>query len=110
MALANNCDFHLVAFLFRGKTLIRMGENSNEGHPKCRRMYRDRKIGYSQHAEMNVLRFAKPNDTLIVIRFMKNGNLTMAKPCPHCEAKIRKMNLRKVYYTDWEGNFVRLKI
>lgn len=110
MALANDCDFHLMAFLFRGKTLIRMGENSNKGHPKCRRIYKDRKVGFSQHAEMNVLRFARPNDTLIVVRFKKNGEATMAKPCPHCEEHIRKHNIRKVYYTDWNGNFVKLKL
>lgn len=57
------------------------------------------------HAESNVLRFYRPGDELIVMRFTKKGNPTMAKPCPHCQAKIDKLNLKRVTYTNWEGEF-----
>ena len=58
------------------------------------------------HAEMNVLRFAKPGDVLEVIRFRKcNHELTMAKPCDLCMSEIKKSGIKKVRYTNWNGDW-----
>jgi deoxycytidylate deaminase len=56
------------------------------------------------HAEMNVLRWSRPGDTLIVYRFKKDGSPTMAKPCSDCRRMIITCGIKKVTYTDWEGN------
>jgi len=56
------------------------------------------------HAEMNVLRFSQPGDELIVYRFKKDGSVSMAKPCKDCRRMIIAKGIKKVTYTDWEGN------
>jgi deoxycytidylate deaminase len=63
------------------------------------------------HAEMDVLRFAKPGDVLEVMRFFKNSDkMTMAKPCCFCESEIRNAKIKSVRYTNWDGNWVTMKI
>lgn len=59
------------------------------------------------HAEMSALRFAQPGDVLYVMRWTKDGEATMSKPCPKCQKVIAEANLKKVFYTNWEGEFER---
>jgi len=61
------------------------------------------------HAEMDALRYAKDGDTLKVIRFLKNGTPTMAKPCKFCLKLIKKYNLESVQYTNWDGKWEEVK-
>ena len=65
-------------------------------------------VGHHMHAERNVLRFYKPGDKLIVMRFSKSGELTMAKPCKFCQEKIESLGVTQVTYSNWEGEFERL--
>jgi deoxycytidylate deaminase len=63
------------------------------------------------HAEMNVLRFARPGDEIDVMRFTKkNHQLTMAKPCHLCEEAMRKAGIKKVRYTNWDGEWVEMNL
>lgn len=62
------------------------------------------------HAEMNVLRYSKPGDDIHVMRFKKNGLFTMAKPCGYCMKYMRKFEIRRCYYTDWNGAWNMIKI
>lgn len=51
---------------------------------------------------------ARPSDVLYVVRFLADGTVTMAKPCELCQNMINSYGVKKVYYTDWEGNWNRL--
>jgi len=63
------------------------------------------------HAEMNVLRFSQPGDELEVLRFKKKNNqLTMAKPCKICEKEIRRSGIKKVRYTNWDGQWEEMSL
>jgi deoxycytidylate deaminase len=62
------------------------------------------------HAEMNVLRFAKPGDVIEVLRFKKSGGRAMAKPCRYCMQHIRHAGISKVRYTDEEGGWKTIRI
>ena len=53
---------------------------------------------------MDVIRFSKPGDTLMVIRYLADGTPSMAKPCVYCQKFIKESGISKVEYTDWEGN------
>ena len=59
------------------------------------------------HAEMALLKKCEEGavDTVNVIRFKKNGEVTMAKPCRFCEIFLRNHGVKKVYYTNWEGEW-----
>jgi tRNA(Arg) A34 adenosine deaminase TadA len=111
LAMNNGRTYHIAAILKRGKDVIRIGENTNKTSPKFTRQYKDGSWASHMHAEMNVLRFAKPGDTLEVMRFSPiNEELTMAKPCSICMKFIKKAKIKKVRYTDWNGNWKELEI
>lgn len=105
-AMSNGHDFHVAALLWRNKSLIHTGVNQTKTSPRYRRYFpRDGVYGACLHAEMDVLRYARPGDVIEVLRVGKNGNFTMAHPCPHCFAAIKKAGIRTVRYTDWNGQW-----
>src|SRR5690554_3819666 len=53
----------------------------------------------SAHAEARVLKKSGRGATLWVARITKDSTWTIARPCARCQAKIRNMNVQKVYYT-----------
>ena len=105
-ALNNNCNYHLAAFLRRKGRLVKVGINSMKTHPRYLRKYPDGTYGAHMHAEMDVLRFAQPGDELDVIRYRKcDSSWTMAMPCSHCMDHIHTAGIKKVRYTNWDGNW-----
>lgn len=109
-ALSNGMVYHLAAILKRGKIVIKIGENTFKTHPRFKRDYPDGTTGSHMHAEMNVLRFAKPGDTLEIIRFLKTGGRAMAKPCEHCMKYIREAGIKKIRYTNTSGDWEMMRI
>tara|TARA_A100001515_G_scaffold55321_2_gene43689 strand:- start:1859 stop:2215 length:357 start_codon:yes stop_codon:yes gene_type:complete len=109
-ALNNGRVYHLVAILKRGRKVVKIGENTCKTHPRFKRTYPDGTTGSHMHAEMNVLRFAKPGDTIEVMRFLKTGGMAMAKPCEHCMKHIRRAGIKKVRYTNEEGDWETMRI
>tara|TARA_Y100000310_G_C19940539_1_gene472357 strand:+ start:93 stop:449 length:357 start_codon:yes stop_codon:yes gene_type:complete len=106
LALRNGRDYHLAAILRRNGKVVRIGENTDKTHPRFLRQYPDGSWASHMHAEMNVLRFAKPGDEIEVIRFKKcDHEWTMAKPCLLCMAEIIKSGIKKVRYTNWRGEW-----
>lgn len=111
IAMNNGRTYHLTAILRRNGNVIKMGENTNKTHPAFKRQYPDGTWSSHMHAEMNVLRFAKPGDTIDVMRFSpKSEELTMAKPCKLCMKFMREAKIKKVRYTDWDGIWQEIKI
>lgn len=110
-ALSNGQTYHIAAILRRNKSIIRIGVNTHKTHPKFKRWYKDGMTGSGMHAEMDVLRFAQPGDELEVMRFRRcDHSLAMAKPCQYCMKHIREAGIKKVRYTDPEGNWKELVI
>lgn len=101
--------FHLAAILWRGKSPIRVGTNHAKTHPKFGRKYKDGTYKHHLHAEMDVLRFARPGDRLEVMRWRADGQLTMSKPCQWCMFHIQRCGISEVRYTDWDGNWQKLR-
>ena len=105
-AVNNGRTYHVAAILRRNGRVVKIGENTNKTHPRFRRQYDDGTWASHMHAEMNVLRFARPGDELEVLRFRKcNHELTMARPCDLCMKHIRKAGIKKVRYTNWDGEW-----
>lgn len=61
------------------------------------------------HAESRVLRKAGKRATLWVLRFTRDGKLSMAKPCESCETLIRMQQVREVNFSNWDGNMEQVK-
>ena len=110
-AINNGCAYHLAAFLRRRGKLVRVGTNSKKTHPKYVRHYPDGTRGAHMHAEMDVLRFARPGDELEVIRYRKcDHGWTMAKPCLYCMRHIVASGIKKVRFTNWDGEWEEICI
>ena len=110
-ALNNGRVYHIAAILRRKGRVVKIGENTSKTHPRFKRQYSDGTWGSHMHAEMNVLRFAKPGDTIEVFRIAKEtGKYTMAKPCHFCVAAMKKAGIKKVKYTDWNGEWKVMKL
>jgi len=110
LAMGNGRTYHIAAILKRGGRVIKVGENTNKTHPRFKRQYADGTWASHMHAEMNVLRFAQPGDEIEVMRFSKCGqHMTMARPCALCQAEILKSGIKKVKYTNWQGEWEELQ-
>ena len=111
LAINNGRTYHVAAILRRNGRVVRIGENTDKTHPRFKRQYKDGTWASHMHAEMNVLRFAKPGDHLEVMRFKKcSHSFTMAKPCKFCEAEIKRAGIANVRYTNWDGEWETLQV
>lgn len=107
LALNNGHAYHIAAILMRKKVVVRIGVNSDKTHPIATRSYPTGKPAHQLHAEMDALRFARPGDKLIVVRFLNSGELAIAKPCEHCQRLIKEKGISLVEYSDINGDMKR---
>jgi len=111
LALSNGRTYHIAAILKRNGRIVKIGENTDKTHPRFKRQYEDGTWASHMHAEMNVLRFAKPGDEIEVMRFAKCSHaLTMAKPCELCMKAMSDAGIKRVKYTNWIGEWETIKI
>lgn len=112
-ALSNGHDFHVAAALIRRGKLVSLRTNGGFHKSSTRYLYSFEleRIEHvcESHAETKVIQNAKPGDKLVVLRFLKDGSITMAKPCSSCQLKLNQVGLTNVVYTNWEGQFKRLQ-
>jgi cytidine deaminase len=104
-ALNNGQRYHVACILYRKNKPIYIGVNSNKTHPRFQRITPDGSLVSTLHAEMSVLRFSKPGDVLEVLRFLSSGEVTMARPCRHCQAFIQQAQISSLKYTNWHGEW-----
>jgi tRNA(Arg) A34 adenosine deaminase TadA len=112
LAALNNVSqqFKVVAILRRGKHTVKITTNTDKTHTSAYRQYPTGSAAACMHAELSALRFAKPGDTLEVMRFHVDGTIAIAKPCPICQAAIAKADLKEVWYSDRSGKMVKLNL
>lgn len=75
---------------------------SETGEVRCRKITR--------HSEENVI-FKLPKKIIkeldiIVIRINNNSKMIMSRPCTECKNKLIKFGIKKVYYSNEQGNIV----
>tara|TARA_A100001011_G_C14294545_1_gene837827 strand:+ start:1732 stop:2091 length:360 start_codon:yes stop_codon:yes gene_type:complete len=111
IALNNNHTYHIAAFAKRGNGFV-FGKNSDRCSAKFERIHPDGSFGYHLHAEMDLINKFKVGtiSEIHVVRFRKNGEMTMARPCKYCQRFLKRHGVRKVNYTDWNGNWTCMKI
>lgn len=106
--MSNGNQFHIAAILWRGKKPIRICCNSNKTRKGFKRYYSNGGCTHCTHAEMEACVYAKPGDRITVMRFHKNGECAIAKPCVFCMCHLKKSGIRRVDYTDECGCFQTL--
>lgn len=45
--------------------------------------------------------------SIYVYRELKDGTISCSRPCEACRTLIRKLGIQNVFYTDWDGSFVK---
>ena len=102
--------------------IYRNGKKLFIGNNHLRNSYNGECICYSTHAEMDVLyKILKhqkikvkdsadlSNCVIIVVRFGKDGSLKNSRPCNHCLETMKFYRIKKVVYSDDNGNIVTEK-
>ncbi len=69
---------------------------------------------HDRHAEVVALSKLWPSNrrgtTIISVRVRKTGTIGMAKPCAACEAFLRENGVKKVIYSDANGQMHTMKL
>lgn len=62
------------------------------------------------HAEHRLASKLRAGSVVFVARIVRDGTWAMAKPCVHCENRLRNAGVRRVYYTVGEGEYGVLRL
>lgn len=107
----NSHSIHFSA-LMSGKRIVSLGNNAKrKTHPLCLK-YGTRFAAI--HSELDcILHFPYTPQflkefTLVNLRFLRNGNVAIAKPCTSCQKLLRDFGISEVYYTDYNRGFSKL--
>lgn len=104
------CEHMLAAVIFKGGAVIRVACNENKPLSYRKKYFTHGEP--SRHAEMNVIH-GIPRDVisgcnLLVVRLNKKGELRSAKPCLACAKALYDAGLKRVFYSSYSGDIVRL--
>lgn len=66
------------------------------------------------HAEVGALKKLWPSErkdtTVVSVRMTRGGRLGIAKPCPECERYMKENGVKKVIYSDEDGQMVTMRL
>ena len=105
---SENEQYKMACAIFDRKSIISIGVNKSLSWKK-NLSSKFKKWNTSIHAEVDTIHKAvlkKKNlkgMNLIVVRFLKDGTLAMAKPCEYCLAYINYVGINELYYSDVSG-------
>lgn len=113
--LRDSCDSdkHHLSFIVRKNKILSIGWNSSKQTHTISKIYGYPFIGV--HSEVRaILNYENWQSdlkkcTLINVRINNNDEISMSKPCPHCEKLIEKIGFKRVYFTNFDGEFERFK-
>lgn len=100
-ASKSKCHHRIGAVIFKGKRIISTGRNyslksAHNLHPSFQ------KYPGSVHAEMDAILKAKrplKGMSIFVVRLSVNNNVRLARPCIWCEEYLRRVGIKKAYFT-----------
>lgn len=106
----STCEHQLAAILYKGGSVIRVVSN-------CAKTIAYRKKYFqhgepSRHAELNAIHLI-PRDvisgcSMFVVRVNKKNELRSAKPCEACAWSLFHAGIKKVYYSSYSGEILKL--
>lgn len=102
------------AVLVRGGSVLNTSCNKNKYRAWGER-FRKKQCGHAtHHAELGCVlgldRSITEGATMYVVRIGKAGNLRNSKPCPMCEAALEYVGVKKVVYSDEDGNIQSMRL
>ena len=102
------------AVLVKGNSVRNISCNKHR-HCSFGSRFRDKDCGDATlHAELGAIlgmdRSTTTGATVYVARINKNGDARNSKPCAMCQAAMEYVGIRRVVYTDEEGDVVSMKL
>jgi deoxycytidylate deaminase len=92
-----DCYYQLCALVVKRNRVISVGYNNPKTHPLANTKMKQ------LHAEMDAIigctKAELDGAEIVVVRARRDGKVGMAKPCRVCDDFIRRVGLRRVYYT-----------
>ena len=111
---SNYGKFRHGAVLVKGSSVRSVSCNK---HRHCSFGARFRKEGFGEatlHAELGAIlgmdRSVTQGADVYVARINKEGDARISKPCSMCEAAMRHVGVRRVYYTNESGKIERMRL
>jgi deoxycytidylate deaminase len=109
----HNYPHKIGACIFKGSKIISTGKNYVRSCSRIKDIYL--KHPYTLHAEQNAVINAPIGKSLkgcsiFVIRLTPAGNLSMAMPCVYCMDTLRYKGIRKVFFTNYDGDIELFKL
>ena len=100
------------AVIFSGKRILGSGHNGIRSTSAIHDKYKN--YINSLHAEQDALRNLNwvklKGSSILVLRISKTLNiLSNAKPCPMCEKLLQHIGIKNIFYSDKNGQIVKLK-
>ena len=106
----SDCEHKLAAILYKGGSILRITPNEYKTM-----QYRKKYFFHdapSRHAELscihNVPRDIIKKCSMLVVRVNKKLELQSAKPCYACVGALFDSGIRKVYYSSYSGEILKL--
>ena len=100
--------FRVGAAIFAGSRLLMAQANTYKNTPKLLRFTEWPYFHAESRAILKIGFDACEGTTLYVARTLRNSKTTMSKPCEVCQELIRLGRFKDVYYTNREGEIVKL--
>lgn len=107
---SDHTKWKLGSVIWRGGSVLSTGFNRVKNDPS---IVEDEKYFHcTVHAEVDAIRNAGDacGAKLFVARVTRSGNLALAKPCCRCMDIIRENGIKKVYYTDENGQWTFFRV
>jgi len=96
-------SFRVGAVLFKGKTIYAAKHNSYKTHPILARYTRFPHLHAESHCILSHGIDRCHALDLLCVRVNIHNAFSMAKPCKTCTRLMADVGIRRVYYTDWDG-------
>lgn len=107
--MSNFPRIHMGCVVTDGHHIISSGYNSTKTNPLQKELNRERfpeDTHHFLHAEVDaLLPLLNHKDinwkkcSLYIYRELRNGQKSLARPCPSCQKLIKQLGIKKVYYT-----------
>lgn len=101
-----------ISFLLKRNKIISYGWNRPwHGHPLANRYGARHSAVHSELSALirSDLRFSEVSGlTMVNIRFLKDGTVSLSKPCAVCQNLLRAVRIEDIYFTDQDGIFQRM--
>lgn len=105
----------VVCLILVGKSWLLGVSDKTKTSPAFVKRMPDGALIATRHAEMHALQLAKKQKAkvkkMLVLRFGARGNVTMARPCKHCQKNLRESGIRPslIQYSDFNSTIRKME-